>query len=265
MLSALACMSLAACASSPAELPYPAFIQADDLPDIFIAGLPGIRAKRFAGNPDTRRSSNRLSLPADWSFTTGGLPDKSVEIYVLAGTVMLGEFTLQPGAYAYVPDGSTGVPLRTDRGAQILYFLDDANPAAVIQTPIISSRSIVPWLPVSDDPNDFGISVKELRADPGSGARTWLLRIDPGATRPWQSLSVVEEGYLLEGNYVHSECVDGTASTAAYTRGGYYHRPAAAVNAGPESTAVESSVWFVRTLSAGKTTVHESCLPGPAS
>ena len=262
LIAACACIGLAACASSTSELPYPAFIQADELPDIFIAGLPGIRAKRFAGNPGTRRSSNLLTLPADWTFSTGGLPDKSVEIYVLAGTVTFGEFTLQPGSYAYVPDGSTGVPMHTDGGAQILYFLDDANPASVIRTPIISSRSIVPWLPVSDDPNDFGISIKELRDDPGSGARTWLLRIDPGATRAWQSLSVVEEGFLLEGNYVHSECIGGKASTAAYTRGGYYHRPAGAVNAGPDSAAVEPSVWLVRTLAAGKTTVHAGCPTG---
>lgn len=260
-----ACLVLTACASSTPELPYPAFIQADELPDIFMAGLPGIRAKRFAGNSETRRSSNMLTLPADWSFTTGGLPDKSVEIYVLAGTVTLGEFALQPGSYAYVPDGSTGVPMRTESGAQILYFLDDANPASVIQTPIISSRDILPWQNLSDDPNDFALSIKELRADPGSGARTWLLRIDPGASLPWQSLSVVEEGFMVEGNYQHSECVDGEVATAIYTRGGYYHRPPGSVNAGPESNAIETSVWFIRIQSDGEITKHDSCLPAPVS
>lgn len=229
-----------------------------------MAGMPGIRAKRLAGNPDTRRSSNLLTLPAQWSFTTGGLPDKSVEIFVLAGTIAIGEFTLSPGGYAYLPDGTTGVALRTDGGAQILYFLDDANPASVIRTPLISSRHIVPWQSVSEDPNDFGLSVKELRADPGSGARTWLLRIDPGATRPWQRLSVAEEGFLLEGVYQHSECVDGKPATARYTGGGYYFRPAGAVHGGPDSVALEPSVWLVRVRSSGEITVADDCRPETA-
>lgn len=255
--------ALAGCANRPPEVPYPAFIQSAELPDIFVAGLPGIRAKRFVGNPETRRSSSLLTLPPDWNFSTGGAPDKSVEIYVLAGSVTIGEFALSPGGYAYVPDGSTGVPLQTVGGAQILYFLDDANPAAVIQTPIITNRDIIAWRPLSADPNDAGLSVKELRADPGSGARTWLLRIDTGATRPWQSLTVTEEGYMLEGNYTHSECVGGEVSTATYLPGGYYHRIAGAVNAGPESAAAATSVWFLRTLSAGETRVHSACVAQP--
>lgn len=263
-LLALVSVGMGACANRPPAVPYPAFIQSAELPDIFVAGLPGIRAKRFAGNPETRRSSNLLILPADWSFSTGGAPNKSVEIYVLSGNVSVGEFELAPGGYAYVPDGSTGVPLKTAGGARILYFLDDANPDAVIQTPLISNQSIVPWRPLLDDPNDLGLSVKELRADPGSGARTWLLRIDPGATRAWQSLSVIEEGYMLEGNYTHSECVGGKPATGSYFPGGYYHRPAGAVNGGPESAAVASSVWFLRTLSTAETTVHAGCVASAA-
>ena len=253
--------TLVACGSNPTQVPYPAFVQASELADIFVAGLPGIRAKRFAGDLETRRSSSLLTLPPDWSFTTGGMPNKSVEIYVLAGTVNVGEFALTPGGYAYLPDGSSGVPLQTTGGARILYFLDDANPAAVIQTPLISSEQIIGWQPLSADLSDAGLSVKELRKDPGSGARTYLLRIEPGATRPWQSLSVVEEGYLLRGSYTHSECVAGEAVTADYLPGGYYHRPENSVNGGPESGAAVSAVWLVRTLSPGMTTTHAGCLP----
>ncbi len=226
-----------------------------------MADLPGVRAKRLAGNPDTRRSSNLLTLPPAWNFTTGGLPNKSVEIYVLAGTVILGEFTLPPGGYAYLPDGSTGARLQTESGAHILYFIDDAHPASVIRTPLISNRAIVPWQPVSADPADLGLSIKELRADPGSGARTWLLRIEPHATQPWRSRSVVEEGFLLEGSYRHSECVNGEIVTDTYTPGGYYYRPPGAVSGGPESAAVEPSVWLVRVRSAGTTEAVDACLP----
>ena len=256
-LGAMLC--LAGCGSSAVQPAYPAFVQADALPDIFLADLPGVRAKRFAGDPNTRRSSNRLLLPPDWSFSTGGLPNKSVEIYVLAGSIKLGDFDLQPGGYAYLPDGSTGVSMSTVAGAQVLYFLDDAKPAAVIRTPLIASRDLIPWNPLSTDLEDAGLSIKELRTDPGSGARTFLLRIEAGATRPWQSLSTLEEGYLLEGEYAHGECVDGEAAVGSYSPGGYYYRTAGAVNGGPETAALTPSVWYVRLLESGQRTRAPGC------
>lgn len=260
VLSAIGMMAvLAGCGGSAVRPPYPAFVQADTLPDIFLADLPGVRAKRFAGDPNTRRSSNRLLLPPDWSFSTGGLPNKSIEIYVLAGTIRLGEFDLQPGGYAYLPDGSTGVSMSTVAGAQVLYFLDDANSSAVIRTPLIASRDLIPWNPLSTDLEDAGLSIKELRTDPGSGARTFLLRIEPGATRPWQSLSTLEEGYLLEGEYTHGECVDGQSAVGVYTAGGYYYRTADAVNGGPDSAATTPAVWYVRLLGPGQRTLASGC------
>lgn len=253
---------IAACASTTKGMPYPAFIQVDTLPDVFMVGLPGIRAKQLAGNTDTHRSSNRLLLPPRWEFGTGAAPDKSVEIYVLAGEIQLGDFNLGPGGYAYIPAGSTGLRMRTNSGASLLYFLDDANPASVIQTPMILSRDILNWQPISDDPNDVGVSRKELRFDPGSGARTELLRIEAGATRPWMQSTVVEEGYLLEGSYRHSECVDGKIITARYTPGGYYHRPAGAINGSLSADSSGAAVWLVRTLGHATTIVVGACTAG---
>ena len=254
-----AALLLVGCGGKTVRPAYPAFVQADALPDIFLADLPGVRAKRFAGDPNTRRSSNRLLLPPDWSFSTGGLPNKSVEIYVLAGSIKLGEFALQAGGYAYLPDGSTGVSMSTVAGAQVLYFLDDASPAAVIRTPLIASRDLIPWNPVSTDLDDVGLSIKELRSDPGSGAKTFLLRIEPGATRPWQSLSTLEEGYLLEGQYTHGECVNGESAVGTYLPGGYYYRTAGAVNGGPETAAVTPSVWYVRLLEPAQRSRASGC------
>jgi len=258
----LSLLVIAACASTPRGMPYPVFIQVDTLPDVFMVGLPGIRAKQLAGNPDTHRSSNRLLLPPRWKFGTGAAPDKSVEIYVLAGKIQLGDFNLGPGGYAYIPPGSTGLRMQTEGGASLLYFLDDENPASVIQTPMILSRDILNWQPISDDPNDVGVSRKELRFDPGSGARTELLRVEAGATRPWMRSTVAEEGYLLEGSYRHSECVDGKITTARYTSGGYYHRPAGAINGILPGDSSGAAVWLVRTLGHATTTVVDACTAG---
>jgi len=232
---------LSSCASGPPELPYPAFVNVDELDNVFIAGLPGARAKQLAGDPRSRRSSNRVRLPEDWSFTTGASPSQSVEVFVLAGEIELGEFTLASGGYAYLPPGTSGSSMRSVNGARILYFLDEANESAVIQTPLIASSTLLAWQPTA-----VGYSVKELRSDPGSGARTWLLKIDPEALKSWQRSTQTLEGYLLSGTMMETECNGEEAVTAAYQPGGYFYRPGGAVSGGPASMTTTGGVWFLR-------------------
>ena len=93
-IAILLLLTLTACASRPLPPPYPAYVVVDELPDAFVASLPGVRAKQLSLDPRTQRVSYRLAVPPDWSFTTGGSPIHSVEIYVLAGQVDIGEFSL---------------------------------------------------------------------------------------------------------------------------------------------------------------------------
>ena len=252
---------LCACAAGTPQTPYPAFVQTEELPDVFLAGLPGVRAKQLAGNPETRRSSNRIMLPADWQFTTGAAPGKSVEIFVLAGEISLGNLPLGAGAYAYLPPGSTGQQMQTSQGALLLYFLDDADSRAVIQTPLILSSDLVDWVPVSDSPNDIGLSAKELRADPGSGARTWLLKVDPIASQSWQQSSATLEGYLVAGSYRDSECINGMPVIGDYEPGGYFHRVPGAVYGGPEATSANGAIWFMRAAGTASVRTLTECTP----
>lgn len=257
-LGAVICAA-AGCASGPRGVPYPAFIQAEELDGAFHAGLPGTRAKGLSGDPRTGSFSALLLLPEQWRWNTGAAPGKSVEIYVLLGEVTLGDLALRPGNYAYLPPGSTGLSMSTLRGAQVLYFLNDAAPNAVIQTPLFMSRDVVPWEPLTDDPMDAGLQVKELRDDPGSGARTYLLKVEPGTTQSWQKSSVTTEGFMLSGDYRHSECVDGKVVTGKYSPGGYFERPAGAVNGGPLSVSSEGAVWFIRAMASADVTVLDEC------
>jgi glyoxylate utilization-related uncharacterized protein len=261
--SVIAFAVLAACASGTRDAPY-AFIQTEELEGTFHAGLPGTRAKGLLGDPNTGRFSALLLLPQQWRWNTGAAPGKSVEIFVLQGEIAVGDLTLRPGNYAYLPPGSTGLSMSTLQGAQLLYFLNDADPSAVIQTPLFMSRDVVPWQPLTEDALDAGLQIKELRADPGSGARTYLLKVEPGATQPWQKSSVATEGFLLSGDYRHSECINGKVVTGDYTPGGYFHRPAGVVNGGALSGSAEGAVWFVRTLSRATVSVVNEC-PRPST
>jgi len=246
---------VAGCASGPPKLPYPAFIQSDDLGDIFLASLPGVRAKQFSGDPQTRRTTNRIDLPPGWQGTTGGSPGKLLEILVLSGDLIVSEFTLGLGGYLQVPPGTIGFNLETSDGAQILYFLDDVDPLAMIKSPVILDSSLVAWQATDID----GVNTKELRDDPGNGAHTWLLRIKPGAVIPWKSSSVTREGYLIEGQYQGSECFDGEVHTWTYTPGGYFYRPGDTLNGGPEAMALTNSVWLLRETRASSTQTVDAC------
>jgi hypothetical protein len=247
------------CASGPPAVPYPAFIVVDELPDTFIAGLPGVRAKQLAGDVHTGRSGTRIRIPADWAFSSGASPGLSIEIFVLSGELYLGEYLLTVGGYAYIPPGSTGLPMRSEDGAIILYFLNIANEMAVIQTPLITNSNLLDWeLSVFGFGND-GLLVKELRADPGSGARTWLAKREAGSGKRRQSSSQAVEGYLLSGSVVATECVAGEAATSEYLPGGYFHRPPGAVHGGPDATTANGAVWFMRVSANEQTEFVESC------
>ena len=125
----------------------------------------------------------------------------------------------------------------------------------MIQTPVILDARLIDWRPTEYD----GIAIKELKSDPGNGARTWLMQISPGASIPWQSSSVIREGYLASGNYQHSECVVGEIRTWTYTEGGYFLRPGGAINGGPEAKAITESVWVLRERSAGAERIADAC------
>lgn len=239
-------LSLGACASSKPDVPYPAFMQSADIPDSFLAELPGTRAKILTTDVSSRSYSILLQVPPDYSFGTGGAPDKTLEIYVVEGRISIGEFDLDQGGYVYMPSGTTGTTMTSASGALLLYFIDNVKSNAVIQTPIISDSDLIPWRPRSGDVEDFGLSTKELRSDPGSGASTWLFKVEPGAVQPWQSASAKQEGFLISGQYRHSECVQGVAVPGDYLSGGYFQRPTGMVNGGPETTALTTSVWLMR-------------------
>jgi len=250
----LSALWLAGCAAGKTELPYPAFIDVEELPNAFIANLPGVRAKQLAGDPQTRQFSSRVLIPPDWEFSTGASPGQSVEIFVLNGRLAVGEFSLRPGGYAFVPPGYPGIRLASDGGADILYFVDNANAASIIGTPLISDAELIDWMPLAP-----GYWEKELRADPGSGVRTWLLRVDPGATAPWQVSTATLEGYLVSGSMTASECVGGSPVTAQYAPGGYFMRPPGAVHGGPEEATASGAVWLLRAPGPANIETRPAC------
>jgi len=258
LVRVMLCAFAASCATDnrKPDVPFPAFVETDVIEEQFLAALPGVRARTWRSDARTRTLSGRVDIPFDWKGTTGGEPGKSLEIFILDGELRFSEFALGPGGYAYVPPGSLGFRLESDIGAQVLYFVEEVDPSAVIRSPIIIDTNLLEWQQVMP-----GVFERELRSDPGSGARTWLRRIEPGARLPWQSINTAREGYLVSGRITHTECVDGQAATWEYLPGGYFLRPPNTINGGPAAGATIESTWFLRQDAAGRITDESGCAP----
>jgi hypothetical protein len=256
--SLLVCLTavLAGCAGSSGrpDLPYPAFVDSDSIPDAFLAALPGVRAKLYSSDIRTEAMSARVDLPEQWSGTTGVAPGKALELFVLTGSIEMSGFRLGPGGYAYVPPGSLGFNLSTQDGARVLWFLDEVPESAVIRTPIVLNSGLVDWKAQAD-----GTSRKLLREDPGSGATTWLVRIDADP-RAWHVSSVTREGYLLAGRHRLAECWAGEGYVAEYEPGNYFRRPAGTPAGGPDAAVIEQAVWFLREREESDVTSVPDCI-----
>ncbi len=254
-LGALLTACLLGCASTPSNMPYPAFIQTDDLPDVFMATLPGVRAKRYAEDYATRTGRYRVDLPAEWTGSSAGTPDAALELFVLAGELVVGDIKLIPGGYAYLPSGSLGFRLSSPQGARILYFMSAEDPTGVIRSPLIMDGVDMDWEDISP-----GKSTLVLRSDPGSGARTWLLRTTNEAEATWQVSSALREGYLVSGRQTMTECVDGRERSGDYQPGGYFLRPANTIFGGGDTSVDTESIWFLREVSTASVVETGSCI-----
>jgi glyoxylate utilization-related uncharacterized protein len=179
-----------------------------------------------------------------------------MEIFVIAGELMVADIELKAGGYAYLPAGSLGFNLEATEGARILYFVNDTDPESVIRSPIIINSHLLHW----EETAKLGVASKELRSDPGNGSKTWLVRVSTGASQAWESSSAVREGYLVDGNQQYAECVNGKVELWQYAPGGYFYRPADTISGGPDSLALTESIWFLRETSKGDTMTWPSCI-----
>ncbi|MDJ0761196.1 MAG: DUF4437 domain-containing protein [Woeseiaceae bacterium] len=256
-IALISLLGLVACSASPPKLPYPAYVVTDSLSDVFLAELPGVRAKRFNADPSLRTGSYRIDLPIAWSGSSGASPGLSIEIFVLAGQLTLGDdLVLNPGGYAFLPSGSLGFNLKSYDGARILYAVNQTHPESMIRTPLILDSRLIEWEPTDVD----GVSQKILRSDPGSGALTWLTRLEPGAELTWQLSLANRESYLVAGSLDYAECFAGNAVSDAYLPGGYVYRPADVVHGGPATEIRRTAIWYSREQSAIGTSTVADCL-----
>jgi hypothetical protein len=82
---------------------------------------------------------------------------------------------------------------------------------------------------------------------------------------PWEVHSMVEEGYVMEGDYVLAECLPDRTVVGDYVQGGYFWRPGGIPHSGPESGPRNGVIWLQRSAVALDVVFYQQCRDGRAS
>ena len=149
------------------------------------------------------------------------------ELYVLAGSMHIGDLQFVPGDYAYLPAGMLRHAVRSDAGCDVLTFYEGR---LEIQTTAAAEHGEVVHLCTADmewgSASDSKVAAtnvgrKLLRPDTPLGERTWLLRIETQGRRyPLDGVEThpcVEEMFLIKG--------DIAMTTGVLRSGAYFWRP----------------------------------------
>lgn len=224
-----------------------------------VGGISG----RLLNDASDGRKVVVATLDAGQSIALPGNREHTIELLVLDGELVWSGQSLRYLDYGYSPykDGPI-VWLGGNHGATLLLFLD---PPRDSDSPFrrIQLNASKAWLPATVALRDAGIALaletKDLLYHPPSGQRTWLLRVDPDFSIPWEVHTSAEEGFLIAGDFKVGECLPEGAVVGNYTPGGYFYRPAGRVHSGPSSGSRRGALWLLRTPSELTVEFWDSC------
>jgi quercetin dioxygenase-like cupin family protein len=235
---------------------------------------PGVWARRLSEDATTGRLAVHARFPPGWRLPAPATASQSIEIVVLEGSLRFGAESLVRRDFAFVPPATPPPALSSATGAEALVFFDPPAPDAAA---VARQRERGRYVTRYDDARwqaatlakaagaTAELRVMHLKKDPFTTARTWYVKLGPGMALPWEVHSMVEEGYVMEGDYTLAECLPGRTVVGDYAPGGYFWRPGGIPHGGPESGPRETVVWLHRSTAALDVTFYGDCAAGRAS
>jgi hypothetical protein len=230
--------------------------------------FPGAAARTLSADPAIGRSVLLLEVGAGFARAPAPLGvSASLDLVVLEGTIDFASDRLVARDFAFVPPGVVLPPLASTAGAQFLVFVDppfDNSHAVEAQRargPYVTRYDDQRWRAatlVRDAGLELDLQVQLLKQDPVTGARTWYVRQGVGGKVPWERHSVVEEGFLIAGEYRLAERLPGRTVIGNYAPGGYFRRPPGVLHSGPLSGTRTGAIWLQRAPAALDVTFVEA-------
>lgn len=203
--------------------PFIEFIQSQVVPwsrGLYGGARPEIDMRMLSLDDETGASSTLLRYPLGWVQSEAQILDADEELFVLAGSLTVGEVTHRKYGYAHLPSGYVRPTMSSETGAVVMTFFS-ARPHATSSHELDAGRLVEavdaldgPWTGNFHPTFPVGAGRKFLRQDPHDGEQTWLLGTMP---LRWglraERHPVVEEMYLLAGELVGHV---GTMRAGAY-------------------------------------------------
>lgn len=230
------------------------------------AGFPGKVLSRNAG---TGRLALELQIPAGFRDRGAREPgDRSFEVVVLDGQLGFGKESLGPRDFGYMPAGLWRPKLTSASGARLLAFFDPAPADPAIRTRLRDIGGYVTryaeshWNPGSLSQAagfDLKLEIQHLKKDPLSGARTWLVRLAPPVTMPFEVHSAAEEAYVLAGRFSQPECMPDGIRNGIYEANSYFYRPGGIPHSGPGAGPIEQTTFLMRSPVNLDVTFYAAC------
>ena len=242
-----------------------------DLPgrSITIAGLEGRMEARILSKDLSGPATRLARIPDGWGSGVVGAFTADVEMFVIAGELILAGERLGQYDYGAVRARQviSGLRARATTLALIMTSAPvryDTSVGGMLSSPLIGTTTAAPWRPVPELPGRF---VRPLAQGPHgavwlSGAREWI-----NEDGPWHSHDSAEEMFVLEGEFTISEAAgpppagrEQPSETETYRcgPGRYTYRLPGRPHAGPGSGASDLAIAFHRMHGPGGTIWTES-------
>jgi hypothetical protein len=226
--------------------PHTCFVQSQFIP--WRHGVTGgmrddVEHKLLSHDLQDGSSTMIVRYPSGWSRPTPEYLHAHEEFLVLEGSLEINGRVHARHHYAFLPAGFVREQARSPQGAVLLTMwyaeprgaLGDRAPAG-----LYDERLLVPhvdplamdWDPGLVDPQlARGVAIKPLRTDPYTQETSFLYcspphRVPPGMAKPQWTHPMVEELYVLEGEYCWGDLGVMRAGGYAWWRENVYHGPA---------------------------------------
>jgi hypothetical protein len=186
----------------------------------------GVTFKVLSQDGENGASSLILRFPRGWQAPAAAI-DSDEELFVLDGSLQVGDRTLSAHGYAWLPAAFNRESMRSEEGATVLAFY--AAMPAPLQEPaqpdlqasaIFRDAFSMPWSCEGMDPayGDAGMRWKILREDAVNRDVTMLVSTPPhltppNLTGPQETHDCVEEAFVISGDFLSPI---GTMRSGAY-------------------------------------------------
>jgi hypothetical protein len=239
--------------------PHICFVQAQMIP--WARGLhggarPDVESKVLSRDAEDGSSTCIVRYPAGWTRERAEHLAAHEEFLVLEGALEINGRRYDTHTYGFLPAGYVRERARSERGAVLLTMfygepLASAGATAKRHDERLLVEHVNPlemeWDPGLVDPQlARGVAIKPLRTDPYTGETSFLYcspphRVPAGMAKPQWTHPMVEELYVLEGEYVWADLGRMRRGGYAWWRENVYH--------GPSGTDTGYHL-FVRTIGA---------------